>query len=155
MGGFGSGRTWGCTRPIKEWCLTLNVNRILRKTSKVIGNENLIISSWTWHRDGKPCGYVKYFIEEMMRISLNYQIKDERISQSILLTTTRQPNGGERYWFLCPGKNCRRLCTNLYLPPGGKIFACRKCYNLTYESSNESHQFNFLYLQREITSSTK
>lgn len=54
----------------------------------------------------------------------------------IPLTTTSCYFGGKRYWFTCPwytnGEYCGRRVGVLYL--GGKYFACRHCYNLTYNS---------------------
>lgn len=44
--------------------------------------------------------------------------------------------GGKRYWFKCPAKGCGRMVAKLY--QGQDIFACRHCYNLTYESRNEN-----------------
>jgi hypothetical protein len=59
----------------------------------------------------------------------------------IAFTATRCNFGGVRYWFICPlvidGKPCRRRVAKLYLPPGGKYFGCRHCYNLTYRSCKE------------------
>lgn len=57
------------------------------------------------------------------------------------LTTTPCNYGGVRYWFVCPlivnGRPCGRRVANLYLPPGGKYFGCRHCYDLTYRSCKE------------------
>ena len=57
------------------------------------------------------------------------------------LVTTSCNFGGVRYWFICPlvmnGRACRRRVAKLYLPPGGKYFGCRCCYNLTYQSCKE------------------
>ncbi len=39
-------------------------------------------------------------------------------------------HGGFTLWFLCP--TCGRKTPTLYLPPGGKGFACRYCLRLTY-----------------------
>jgi len=51
--------------------------------------------------------------------------------------------GGRRYWFRCPwyanGRYCGRRVANLYL--GDEVFACRHCYNLTYESRNVGGRF--------------
>ena len=51
--------------------------------------------------------------------------------------------GGMRYWFKCNfwsnGVYCGRRVGVLYL--GGKYFACRHCYDLTYESRNENRRF--------------
>jgi len=38
-----------------------------------------------------------------------------------------------RHWFQCP--LCKARCFKLYLPPGVKVFGCRKCHRLTYASS--------------------
>ena len=58
----------------------------------------------------------------------------------IPLATTPCHFGGKRYWFICPwyanGKYCGKRVGVLYL--GGKYFACRHCYNLTYNSRNLS-----------------
>lgn len=57
--------------------------------------------------------------------------------------------GGVRWYFLCPlvheGRPCLHRGEKLYLPPGGLYFGCRKCYDLTYTSSQESHKFDVLY----------
>jgi hypothetical protein len=39
--------------------------------------------------------------------------------------------GGNRPWFLCPGRGCGRRVAVLY---GGGIFACRHCHQLAYQS---------------------
>lgn len=58
----------------------------------------------------------------------------------IPLTTTPCRYGGARYWFTCPwhknGVYCGRRVSKLY--KDGDYFACRHCYNLTYESRNRS-----------------
>ena len=54
----------------------------------------------------------------------------------IPLTTTPCRYGGKRYWFTCPwyksGKYCGRRVGTLY--KDGDYFACRHCYDLTYDS---------------------
>jgi hypothetical protein len=46
--------------------------------------------------------------------------------------------GGQRYWFECSvyngGVYCGRRVAKLYLGGGSNYFACRHCYDLTYES---------------------
>ena len=63
---------------------------------------------------------------------------DYRIS----LTTTPCHFGGVRFWFICPlsvnGVYCGRRVAKLYLPPGAYYYGCRHCYNLSYESRNET-----------------
>jgi hypothetical protein len=46
-----------------------------------------------------------------------------------------------RWWFRCPRQGCDRRCECLHLPPpfrGG--FACRRCWNLTYRSTQETYK---------------
>ena len=62
----------------------------------------------------------------------------------IRVVTSNLPSKGIRWWFICPGKRadrpapCLQRVGKLYLPSGGKIFACRDCYDLTYQSCRES-----------------
>lgn len=56
-------------------------------------------------------------------------------SYAVRITTTPQPFGGERLWFLCPACDARKA--KLYLQPGhGEPLACRTCHNLTYTSQS-------------------
>lgn len=81
------------------------------------------------------------------RVRLNYTVtscysdESEDYDYEIPLTTTPCNFGGHRYWFICPlsvdGRACRRRVRTLYLPPRGKYFGCRHCYNLTYKSQQE------------------
>ena len=54
------------------------------------------------------------------------------------LTTTNCNFGGVRHWFIC---TCRRRVAILYKPYFADTWACRHCYNLTYESRNLSGKF--------------
>ncbi len=58
----------------------------------------------------------------------------------IQLATTPCYLGGKRYWFICPwyvsGVYCGKRVGVLY--KGGDYFACRHCYNLTYNSKNQN-----------------
>ena len=68
---------------------------------------------------------------------------DYRVS----LTTTPCNLGGVRYWFICPlskgGVYCGRRVGVLYKAPGASYFGCRHCYNLSYESRNETRSGMF------------
>jgi hypothetical protein len=85
-------------------------------------------------------------------IKVNYTITDRDGNKTdydykIALTTTPCNFGGVRYWFICPlsvnGNFCGRRVGTLYLGPGGKYFGCRHCYNLSYESRNETRSGMF------------
>ena len=75
----------------------------------------------------------------------------EAMDYQVSVTTTPLPWGGLRWWFICPltvnGCYCGRRVGKLYLPPGGRYFGCRRCYDLTYTSCNESHKYDRLYAE--------
>ena len=48
---------------------------------------------------------------------------------------TRPNYGGQRWWMVCPAWHLR--VGKLYLPSGGRIFACRRAYGLVYQSQRE------------------
>ncbi len=52
--------------------------------------------------------------------------------------------GGKRHWFRCPllrgSSSCGKRVLKLFLPPGGRYFGCRKCYDLTYWSVQQHDQ---------------
>ncbi|HEX8914159.1 MAG TPA: hypothetical protein VF796_17555 [Humisphaera sp.] len=69
----------------------------------------------------------------------------DQVDYRVQVTSTPLPWGGRRWWFGCPlvaggGAACGRRCGKLYLPPGARYFGCRRCYELTYESSQEAHK---------------
>jgi hypothetical protein len=77
----------------------------------------------------------------------NYTKEKTNLDYKARLESTPCNYGGQRWWFVCPliinGRICNRRVGVLYLD--GKYFGCRHCYNLTYESSKESHKFDRLY----------
>jgi hypothetical protein len=54
----------------------------------------------------------------------------------IALTTTPQPFGGRRWWWVCPRRG--DLVSKLYMPNGGSLFASRKAHRLAYRSQRQS-----------------
>ncbi len=60
----------------------------------------------------------------------------------VQLTTTPCNFGGVRYWFICPlsknGVYCGRRVAKIYSGSGANYYGCRHCYNLAYESRNET-----------------
>lgn len=71
--------------------------------------------------------------------------KQSDLDYAVKLTPTRCFFGGWRWWFRCPLETedgiCNRRVGVLYLG-GGDYFGCRHCYQLTYESSQDSHRFD-------------
>ncbi|MFX0200977.1 MAG: hypothetical protein ACFFCW_33070 [Candidatus Hodarchaeota archaeon] len=86
-------------------------------------------------------------------VRFNYTITDRNTGEKtdydykVQLTTTPCNFGGVRYWFICPlsrnGVYCGRRVAVLYKAPGAYYFGCRHCYNLSYESRNESRLARF------------
>jgi len=59
----------------------------------------------------------------------------EHLSYPVRIDWTPCNYGGNRPWFLCPAQGCGRRVAILY---GGRIFACRHCYKLVYESQHQA-----------------
>ncbi len=70
----------------------------------------------------------------------------EDIDYTVKLASTPCRYGSKRYWFICPlvvgGKPCQRRVGILYL--NGKYAGCRRCYDLAYQSQQESRRGGFL-----------
>jgi len=93
---------------------------------------------FTFTRDGEHIARIDYTIKaEQSEIVLSWLFRKEPREQKIRLTTTRQPFGHERYYYECP--KCKSRVFKLY---AGTEFYCRKCWNLTYVSCQESHCFD-------------
>jgi len=82
--------------------------------------------------------YVRFYYTVTNRSSGEKTDYDYKVA----LTTTRCNFGGVRYWFICPlsrnGVYCGRRVGMLYSPPGSHYYGCRHCFDLSYESRNES-----------------
>jgi len=104
--------------------------------------------TWTRKLSGKESSIGICVDTSELYAKVNYtntnRMTDEKThcDYKIQLTTTSCHFGGVRYWFICPlsinGVYCGRRVGTLYLASGGKYFGCRHCYNLSYESRNES-----------------
>jgi hypothetical protein len=61
--------------------------------------------------------------------------------QTVQVVTTRCNFGGVRRWFKCAlvkdGHLCKRRVRFLYSTPHERLFGCRKCHDLTYESAQK------------------
>ncbi len=144
MGGYGSGRRWGAIRCKVEDCHVLGGPNILPKLIRLSEGCSFSGTIW-WSRNEEKYAEIGYRLNGLMLI-LNYTVnKEKEVNCPVTLTTTTQPKGGRRYWFQCPLQGCGRLSGKLYLPNGALYFGCRRCYNLTYESSNESHKYDSLF----------
>ena len=160
MGGYGSGRRY-CASPKEtvESCLVLSAAWLQsegRIGAGLYGGGRLV---WRRVSTGEQTASIGYHVNtlagEPPTIRLNYthtrrgEDQGERMDYPVGLTTTPLPWGGVRWWFVCPltvnGRSCWRRCGKLYLPPGGRYFGCRLCYDLTYTSAQQAHKFDGLY----------
>ncbi len=118
----------------------------LRKHGYLKNGYHLGGIKWTseWPHKESNIGF-SVSINENSYLQLRYTTADDNedkqdFDYKIPLTTTPCYFGGKRYWFICPWyvneKYCGRRIGVLYL--GDKYFACRHCYNLTYNSRNLS-----------------
>jgi len=143
MGGYGSGSR--STRKVTvEECLTADISRLLKPD---ITQKSTV---WGWiewkNRAGETLSSVNFYLDSgrdtsaTLRLSYQWGSAEERIpiEEPIPMVATRPYFGGLRWWFICPliisGRVCQRRVRRLHLPPGGRYFGCRSCYNLTYDS---------------------
>jgi hypothetical protein len=101
---------------------------------------------WAWFSDEvrteqtSALGYEVNTLSVSPWLRLTYTITrtKEALDYRLRLATTRPRFGGLRWWFVCPlvvnGRPCGRRVAKLYLPPGGRYYACRHCNRLTYTS---------------------
>jgi len=141
-----------------EGCRSLSVTDMLKAGVFEKGLGNYWVSRWT-NSTGEKVASISYWVQSgetgSLCLRLSHTITrhntDEKISLDypVELTSTPCNYGGVRYWFICPlvinNIHCERRVGKLYLPPGGKYFGCRHCYNLTYTSCRESHRFDRLF----------
>ena len=150
MGGSGSG--WrGSSKTTIEDCLILATAKLMRDKMLRPG-----LCSWTSltrsnTATGEKLSSIGFDVNlgadsGTARLHYTRRSAGEAMDYHVNLTTTPLPWGGLRWWFICPltanGRYCGRRVGKLYLPPGGRYFGCRRCYDLTYTSCQESHKFD-------------
>ena len=134
MGGYGSGRRGGRATTANYW--QIDVRRMQRGGFLRPGS----YSVWKWSRNSE----VRASISARAgwgSVILSYRHQawgsDEWVQKEypVSLEWTRCNYGGERAWFRCPGEGCGRRVATLW---GGPLFLCRHCWNIPYESQNET-----------------
>ena len=135
MGGYGSGRRCSSKDTTSSY-IQLDVRWLQRKGFLRPGYDFTL----TWSRNGEIFANIN-IRSESDRIILIYRHRkyneDDWQSREypVLLEWRRCNYGGQRAWFVCPGLGCGRRVAILY---GGRIFACRHCYQLAYASQRET-----------------
>lgn len=132
MGGWGSGSYYrrSSGKNTAESSLPLDVRRLKRTGCLIPGK----YFEWQWSTGGNVRASIGITVQEdYLKLQYTHK-KTEAIKQRISFDRTPCNYSGERVWFICP--HCGRRCAVVY--GAGKYFSCRKCYNLTYETCNET-----------------
>lgn len=134
MGGLGSGTYWRHSRKTSvEELKGLDI-RHMKRVGCLRPN---YFGGWHWSVNGERVGDIKFRtghneVTLMFRSRVN-EGDWESIEQRVEIEHTDCHMGGKRPWFLCPA--CNKRVALLYA--GGKYFACRHCYDLTYSCQKE------------------
>ena len=142
MGGYGSGRRGN--RPVAEQSLALPIRRFRRDIAALVEHTKRGSAVYTQDRlvwtsgaryEVASIGYQLYYHgwPGVLVLHLQYSYHQEPVCDAISIEATPCNFGGLRYWFWCP---CGRRVGVVYSP--GKYWRCRHCYNITYQSSNDS-----------------
>ncbi|MBW8017797.1 MAG: hypothetical protein FVQ82_16615 [Planctomycetes bacterium] len=143
MGGFGSGK-WSnilTRRAAVEQCRVLSMKQL--RLGGLFGLAGCLTVDWRDVAGGVVASAVVRLDGDGLIVkygSMEYRIELKR---------TFCRFGGVRYWFLCPAVKdevyCGNRVTKLFMPPGGSVFGCRACYDLTYQSCQESHKYDKVF----------
>ena len=136
MGGYGSTR-WGWHRKKRtvEGCRHVTVKALFAGKPPMPGRSGTL----TW-ASGASVGYA---VTPDPAVRLTYSVPSAAgdrlpVNYTVPLVAGTVPNGGAKWWFVCPlsvnGRSCGRKCGMLYLPPGATYFGCRTCHRLAYRS---------------------
>lgn len=149
MAGFGLA-PYGGRKEQVERCLTISADLLQREKkirSKAKGSGYL---SWSYSSTGDSAGSALYEVSTLEQdgyeygtLVLRYSTDGEPVVCRVHLKASPLPWGGIRWGFVCPV--CGSARRKLHLPPGGRFFACRLCYDLTYRSCQESHKFDAMF----------
>lgn len=131
MGGFGSGRR--CGKGTVSQMLTLDARKLKRDGHLQPG----CFGQLTWSRGGEVVASIGFGVEEGA-VRLKYKVSDQdgawvEMDYRVRLDWTACNYGGSRVWFRCP--SCGRRVALLY---GGRVYACRHCHRLAYDSQRET-----------------
>jgi hypothetical protein len=143
VGGYGSGRSGG--RPTVESSLTLDLQRLFKTGWLKTGARTSGLLKWTLVSTGEETvsiSFESYLGDDIGFVQLRWTSTNQRSGEKrqrenrITLTTSPQPFGGRRWFFICPRTG--EIATKLHLPSGADTFASRKAYRLGYRSQRES-----------------
>ncbi len=133
MGGFGSGRQ--SQRATTEELQMIDI-RVWHREGLLIPGirfQNL------WHQFPTNTGYADVKVHRnCVQICRPKNFADRSagiIDYTVSIDRTPCHFGGTRPWFICPNMDCGHRVAILY---ADSIYACRRCYDLAYQSQRES-----------------
>jgi len=121
-------------KTIVEDCLMLDVNKLNKDRLFHKGQAWRGTVEWS---GGSSIGYEGHPDHDGrydLLIILSYRFQEEDIKIPVPIVSTPCHVGGKRFWFLCPGARCLRRVGKLYKPLDRRLFLCRHCHDLSYES---------------------
>ena len=136
MGGIGSGNRWRYgTKSTTDQFRSIDVRR-WKRDGLLAPDQHF---GWQWTQWGEVTASI-FVSTEPHRVHIQYRHRSfgedwQDENYPVYLDWTPCNFGGQRPWFLCPAIGCDRRAAILY---GGRIFACRQCYRLVYQSQRES-----------------
>lgn len=94
--------------------------------------------TWSYSSNGKQYAQIGFQLvySPFRALYLMYTANGQPIALSLRLDAISCYFGGYRYLFRCP--SCGTQCRCVYLPPGARRFACRKCHDLSYEARQDT-----------------
>jgi hypothetical protein len=128
-----------------EACATLDINKLQREGALRPGRRStsLFIKRHGSTKIAENLIGIACMKDGILIADAEQDCRSDKLSERIYPISIRWVPagfGGRRPYFLCPGVSlpCDRPVIKLYKPPSEDRFACRHCYNLTYESRNIS-----------------
>lgn len=158
MGGSGSGR-WG-THTHKqrvEDALSLSIDKLKECLNSVTRERARWSGTVDWSRAGRITSRIALVVHPGQgnpTVRLMYTVTkrdgtEMPFDYTVQVTSTTPNYGGRRWWWICPlvkhGQPCERRVAKLYIPGGATLLGCRHCYELTYESCQDSHKYDSLF----------
>jgi hypothetical protein len=144
------GRKRWTDRLTVEECFALEIGELVRAGVFEVATGTRCCTTWS-DSAGMPISSITFRVSPdkagTLAIHFDHQVAatisgPARIQRQIVrLTASRCNFGGIRRWFRCSvirgGYPCGRRVRALYSTPREKLFGCRKCHDLTYESAQK------------------
>jgi hypothetical protein len=138
MGGIGSGRRKSSSLGTVECSRSIDLTCLKKQGCLRAGWEGRL----NWQRDGRITGSVRIRAEQDC-IQVVYQMRIgegdwEQVTDKIAIVRVPCRYGGDRPYFVCPGKPgaaCGRRVLSVF--GSGRLFLCRHCSRFSYRIQSE------------------